>query len=73
MHNFSGITLCSCGSRGEASGSPLPLFLDQTETPPRPPPPLLSQCLDDRPPLSEGLDLSLVCTFLVFVSDRHDN
>ena len=52
------------GEGSEGSASPPPLFLDQTEdqkaeksflgtSPPSPP---LSQGLDDRSPLSEGLD-----------------
>ena len=75
MHNFSGITLCTGGSRGGARGARDPLtFKTKLKHPPPPPGPVpLSQCLDNRPPLSEGLDLSLLCTFLVFVSDRDDN
>ena len=57
----------SGGSRGGARGGPPPLFLDQTEArraekhffgrPPPPPP--LSKDLDDRPPLSQGLDSAI--------------
>ena len=60
--NFKIIDIFSGGSRGGVRCPGPPLFFEgRKKYFWRPPPPLLSQGLDDRPPsLSEGLDLPLI-------------